>query len=108
MPSAVYGENVWDVNPIRLKANKVCLISFDSIFDKVDAERAGLVEEVRYLLFCLCVFSMPHLKIAADRHRAGTGWPLEIYPHSFITLKSPLPKNSKNTEIKHFFPNHHD
>jgi len=52
-PSAVYGGDVWDVNPNRLKANKLRLISFNSIFDKTDAECAGLVEEVRYLLFCL-------------------------------------------------------
>lgn len=53
MPSIVYGSDVWDVNPYRLKANKIRLITFNSIFDEVDAECAGLVEEVRYLLFCL-------------------------------------------------------
>mgnify|MGYP001040776693 CR=1 FL=1 len=53
VPTAVYGGKTWDLNPVRLKANVVSLISFDSIFDEVDAERASLVEEVRYLLFCL-------------------------------------------------------
>lgn len=47
---------MWDLNPIRLKANRVVLISFDTIFDEVDAERAPLVEEVRYLLFCILFY----------------------------------------------------
>lgn len=53
VPTAVYGGNTWDLNPVRLKANTVSLISFDRIFDEVDAERTSLVEEVRYLLFCV-------------------------------------------------------
>lgn len=55
-PSAVYGGGIWDLNPYRLKATKIRLILFNSIFDKLDAERAGLVEEVRYLLFCLLFY----------------------------------------------------
>lgn len=54
--SVIYGGDIWDLNPLRLKANKIGLISFNSIFDKLDAERAGLVEEVRYLLFCLLFY----------------------------------------------------
>ena len=55
-PSAVYGGDVWDINPIRLKANKIRLITVNSIFENVDAECTGLVEEVRYLIFCLCFY----------------------------------------------------
>jgi len=56
IPSAVYGGDTWDLNPVRLKATKIRFISFYSIFDGLDAECADLVEEVRYLLFCLCFF----------------------------------------------------
>lgn len=54
--SVIYGGDIWDLNPLRLKATKIGIISFNSIFDKLDAERAGLVEEVRYLLFCLLFY----------------------------------------------------
>lgn len=51
--TAYYGGMKWDLNPIRLKANRIAMIGFDSIFKQYDAGQDGLIREVRYLLFCL-------------------------------------------------------
>ncbi|MGF6398407.1 integrase [Pseudomonas frederiksbergensis] len=51
--TACYGGVKWDLNPIRLKANRIAMIGFDSIFKQYEAGQDGLVREVRYLLFCL-------------------------------------------------------
>jgi hypothetical protein len=51
--TAYYGGTKWDLNPIRLKANRIAMIGFDSIFKQYDAGQDSLVMEVRYLLFCL-------------------------------------------------------
>lgn len=56
-PTAVYGEDSWDLNPIRLKANRIPKFYFNSIFDGNNIEQKGLVEEVRYLMFCLMFFA---------------------------------------------------
>lgn len=54
--TAYYGGLKWDFNPIRLKAKRIALISFNSIFKGCTAEQEGLVGEVRYLLFCLLFY----------------------------------------------------
>lgn len=52
-PTAVYGQPVWDLNPIRLNATAVSRIRFDRIFDFDNTFTKSLIEEVRYFLFCL-------------------------------------------------------
>lgn len=54
--TAAYGWNRWDINPIRLKANTVAIIGFDTIFEEFVADQQPLIEEVRYLLFCLLFY----------------------------------------------------
>lgn len=57
VPTAVYGEVVWDLNPLRLKANFINCIRFSSIFDCEDEQAEQLLEEVKYLLFCMIFFA---------------------------------------------------
>jgi hypothetical protein len=54
--TAAYGGARWDLNPIRLRANTVALISFNTIFKKSAADQKPLIQEVRYLLFCLLFY----------------------------------------------------
>ncbi|MFL1546844.1 integrase, partial [Pseudomonas sp. O39] len=54
-PTAIYGQSVWDFNPYRLSANKISRISF-VVFDNQDDEQNALVEEAKYLLYCLIYF----------------------------------------------------
>ncbi|MBA6419612.1 integrase [Pseudomonas sp. 5Ae-yellow] len=56
-PTAVYGEPVWDFNPYRLSANKINRISFDTVFDQDGEEQQALIEEAKYLLYCLIYFA---------------------------------------------------
>jgi len=57
VPTAVYGEMVWDLNPLRLKANFINCIRFCSVFDCEDEQTKQLLEEVKYLLFCMIFFA---------------------------------------------------
>lgn len=52
-PTAVYGRAYWDLNPIRLRAASISKIRFDKIFEFEDDAALSLIEEVRYILFCL-------------------------------------------------------
>ncbi|PYB86038.1 integrase [Pseudomonas koreensis] len=54
--TAAYGWTRWDINPIRLKANTVAVIGFDTVFEEFVADQQPLIEEVRYLLFCLLFY----------------------------------------------------
>lgn len=56
LPTAVYSGPIWDLSPIRLMANRIQKISFESIFEEPNSEQSALVEEVRYLLFCLLFY----------------------------------------------------
>lgn len=53
LPTAVYDGPVWDLSPIRLMASRIQKISLEGIFVEPNSEQTALVEEVRYLLFCL-------------------------------------------------------
>lgn len=55
-PTAVYGELKWDLNPFRLRANKVAVIRFDQFFDEDGPEQASLISQAKYLVFCLMTF----------------------------------------------------
>lgn len=55
-PTAVYGELQWDLNPYRLRANKIQLFRFDLLFQDVGPEQASLINQVKYVLFCLMTF----------------------------------------------------
>lgn len=52
-PTAVYGAAVWDLNPVRLKASKIPKINFRKIFDEYALDQEYLIQELRWLLFCL-------------------------------------------------------
>lgn len=54
--TAVYGEAVWDFNPYRLSAKKINRILFESVLDDCGKEQQALVEEAKYLLYCLIYF----------------------------------------------------
>lgn len=55
--TAVYGDPAWDFNPYRLGAIKRCKIRFDSVFDEAEVGQALLIEESKYLLYCLIYFA---------------------------------------------------
>ncbi|HEX8596339.1 MAG TPA: integrase [Pseudomonas sp.] len=55
-PTAVYGKLQWDLNPYRLKANKVAIFRFDLFFQSEGPEQTGLINQVKYILFCLMTF----------------------------------------------------
>jgi len=55
--TAVYGDAVWDFNPYRLSARKIARINFNTVFDEDGTEQRALIEEARYLLYCLIYFA---------------------------------------------------
>ncbi|OEO24869.1 integrase [Pseudomonas sp. J237] len=55
--TAVYGDIFWDFNPYRLSAKKVNRISFDLVFDNEGDEQEKLIDDVKYLLYCLIYFA---------------------------------------------------
>ena len=55
--TAVYGEPVWDFNPYRLSANKINRLFFDTVFDEGRQEQQALIEEAKYLLYCIIYFA---------------------------------------------------
>jgi hypothetical protein len=54
--TAVYGDDVWDFNPYRLSANRVNLFRFDGMLDGEGVERRRLINEVKYIFFCLIFY----------------------------------------------------
>jgi hypothetical protein len=54
--TAVYGKAVWDFNPYRLSAKKINRIHFESAFSDCGKEQQALIEEAKYLLYCLIYF----------------------------------------------------
>lgn len=55
-PTAVYGEWKWDLNPLRLQANRIPMIRFDLFFESDGLDEESLIGEVKYLIFCLMFF----------------------------------------------------
>lgn len=55
--TAVYGESVWDFNPYRMSARKIGRIRFDLVFGDHGHEQQELIEEAKYLLYCLIYFA---------------------------------------------------
>lgn len=55
--TALYGGAVWDFNPYRLSAKKIRKINFGTVFDEDGQEQQGLIEEAKYVLYCLIYFS---------------------------------------------------
>lgn len=56
-PTAVYGALVWDFNPYRLSAKKMTRIRFDTVFSNATEADLKLIEECKYILYCLIYFS---------------------------------------------------
>jgi len=56
VPTAVYGNDVWDLNPLRLGTKPVDLIRFDGIFESSTSGGESLISEARYLLFCIIFY----------------------------------------------------
>lgn len=57
-PTAVYGDDVWDLNPYRLSASPIRLISFTSWVDCKDLNfSATLVQESKFILYILMYLS---------------------------------------------------
>lgn len=56
-PTAVYGKPVWCFNAYRLSARKINRIIFSSVFFEDGPEQQALVEEGKYILFCLIYFA---------------------------------------------------
>lgn len=57
VPTAIYGESLWDFNPYRLSAKKISKIYFDKVFGNGGDAQYQLVEEVKYLMYCLIYFA---------------------------------------------------
>ena len=55
--TAIYGESFWDFNPYRLSAKKIRKINFGKVFEVNGQEQRALIEEVKYLLYCLIYFA---------------------------------------------------
>ena len=55
-PTALYGGDFWDLNPMRLSAKVVDTIRFNNIFESDCSDMKPLIEEVRYLIFCLLFY----------------------------------------------------
>lgn len=57
IPTATYGGNNWDFNPYRLSEKKLTPIYFDRFFDDDNAETKSLMNQSKWILFCLIYFS---------------------------------------------------
>jgi len=55
-PTAVYKEQVWDFNPYRLSAKKLNKIYFDKVFESSGIEQRLLIDEAKYILYCLIYY----------------------------------------------------
>ncbi|RMS13731.1 hypothetical protein ALP72_03997 [Pseudomonas coronafaciens pv. coronafaciens] len=56
-PTAIYSGRVWDFNPYRLSAKKITRILFYKVFDNVENGQESLVEEVKYILYCIIYYA---------------------------------------------------
>ena len=57
-PTAVYGHDLWDFNPYRLSGNTMNYFRFDLLLEgDFKADRRALVDEAKYLLFCIQYFA---------------------------------------------------
>lgn len=57
-PTAVYSHDVWDFNPYRLSGNDMSSFRFDLLLKgEFEADRRTLVNEAKYLLFCIQYFA---------------------------------------------------
>jgi hypothetical protein len=57
-PTAVYSNDIWDYNPYRLSGNTMNLFRFDLLLEgEFEVERRALVDEAKYLLFCIQYFA---------------------------------------------------
>lgn len=54
--TAVYGHMKWDLNPLRLRANRIAMLRFDLFFEDDGPDEASLIGQVKYLVFCLIMF----------------------------------------------------
>lgn len=54
--TAVYGDLVWDFNPYRLSATKIGRINFQSVFGVLGSDQQALIEEAKYILYCVIYF----------------------------------------------------
>ncbi|WP_336333748.1 integrase [Pseudomonas putida] len=57
-PSAVYGQLVWDFNPVRLSAKLISKIRFDNFLGALDdTPKILLIDESQYILFCIAYYA---------------------------------------------------
>lgn len=56
VPTAVYGLEIWDLNPLRLSAKKICALRFSDIFDGDDHHQRSLISEMKFIIFCLMYY----------------------------------------------------
>ena len=56
-PTAIYKEWIWDFNPYRLGATRVTKFRFDKIFKAIGPENKALIDEVKYIIYCLAYFA---------------------------------------------------
>jgi len=56
-PTAVYGADEWDLNPLRLSAKRLSIFRFNIFKDKVDLEaQRYLIAQSKYIVFCLMYY----------------------------------------------------
>ena len=56
-PTAIYKEWIWDFNPYRLGATRVTKFRFDKILKSIGPENKALIDEVKYIIYCLAYFA---------------------------------------------------
>ncbi|WP_282413345.1 MULTISPECIES: integrase [Pseudomonas] len=56
-PTAIYKEWIWDFNPYRLGATRVTKFRFDKILKAIGPENKALIDEVKYIIYCLAYFA---------------------------------------------------
>ncbi|MGM3215634.1 integrase [Pseudomonas sp. PhalM4] len=55
-PTAVYGDDTWDLNPQRLSAKRVTALNFSDIFKGNDPDQIALIAEAKFIVFCLIFY----------------------------------------------------
>ncbi|WP_046069660.1 hypothetical protein [Pseudomonas synxantha] len=55
-PTAVYGQDRWDFNPIRLSVKKISVLDFGRALPEGDPKLERLKQEAKWMMFCLAYY----------------------------------------------------
>lgn len=78
-PTAIYGRDIWDFNPIRLSGKKCPLLNFNFVYETDEVHMSKLISEMKWLLFCIIYKS--------NIGKTGRPSPVTIYNYYYVLKK---------------------